>query len=135
MILKLKHSQTQKKLSNDDIHLMPCRIHAEGQYKITEYFKPYIDNEKSDEMKASFRGRSLQGKVVHLPENYIGVVAQAGKSPDTETKNLFVTSTFASMTFWNWDKPPSKNDPFLKAMDWIEIAEALHAPVVDVPKE
>ncbi|XP_071449804.1 ribonuclease H2 subunit C [Hetaerina americana] len=127
MALRMKVSQMKRDLSHEDVHFMPCRIHTEGQHRITEYFKPYLKYSKTGEVKVSFRGHPLHGKILNLPKNYIGVIAEGGKCVDSGTRNLYVTSTFSSMTFWNWDKPPSKNDAFYKALDWMEIAEALHS--------
>ncbi|XP_046401216.1 uncharacterized protein LOC124167309 isoform X2 [Ischnura elegans] len=131
MTLHLKVSQVKTELSHEDVHFMPCRIHAEGQHKITEYFKPYLQYSKNDEVKVSFRGHPLHGKVLNLPEKYVGVIAQGGKCVDPSRKSLYVTRTFNSMTFWNWDKPPSTNDAFYKALDWLEIADVLHSTDVE----
>lgn len=39
---------------------------------------------------------------------------------------------FKDFVYWNWDKKPSKNDNIVKAMDWIDIAEAVSLFVVSL---
>ena len=82
-------------------------------------------------MSASFRGYPLKGQVLSLPEGYRGIVLQETIKPLSETaeRNLHVTHSFKSFTYWNWDKTPSKNDLLLSALDWIEVSEAVSSNV------
>jgi hypothetical protein len=69
----------------------------------------------------------LKGKVIPLQNGYRGIVAQETVIPMTEgaERNIHVTHTFKSFTYWNWDKPPSLNDALLLALDWIDVSEAV----------
>ncbi|XP_067006958.1 ribonuclease H2 subunit C isoform X1 [Anabrus simplex] len=82
-------------------------------------------------VKASFRGYPLHGQIITLPHNYQGIVLKEMKKPLTEDaeRNFHTTHIFRSLTYWNWDLQPSRNDAFISALDWIDVAEALHAPV------
>jgi hypothetical protein len=67
------------------------------------------------------------GKVIPLPNGYRGIVGQETVKPMTEgaERNIHVTHTFKSFTYWNWDKPPSLNDALLSALDWVDVSEAV----------
>nr|CAD7576491.1 unnamed protein product [Timema californicum] len=77
-------------------------------------------------LKASFRGYPLEGKVITLPSGYKGIVVQETLKRQVEgaERNVHLTHTFKSLTFWNWDRTPSRNDPFIAAFDWIDLANA-----------
>ena len=79
------------------------------------------------DLKSSFRGFPLQGKKIPVPKGYTGVTFYEYKKPETEgaERNIYATGTFTEFTYWNYDKLPSKNDPFMSALDWIDIAEAV----------
>ncbi|CAG2054926.1 unnamed protein product [Timema podura] len=81
-------------------------------------------------LKASFRGYPLEGKVITLPSGYKGIVVQESLKRQVEgvERNVHLTHTFKSLTFWNWDRTPSRNDAFIAAFDWIDLANALHSP-------
>lgn len=129
-----------------ECHLMPCKIEHKGSTILAkEYFWPTIrplskdgdeqqgrdprseylrkscDGNKVDDpiLVASFRGRPLQGKRLDLPDGYEGSVVIDSKKPARK---------FNSFTYWNWDEIPSANDNIVKALQWIDIAEAIHAP-------
>lgn len=53
-------------------------------------------------------------------------------STDKDERKFYVVNRFKDITYWNWDKIPSKNDPFIKAFDWIDIAEAVSFQFVSV---
>lgn len=134
-------------------HLMPCRIEHNGLYvKSKEYFWPTIkplkaggDEEQGREkshsdlsaksnqdpdnpiLTASFRGRPLQGRKIELPEGYKGFVVsgQTSKGSDNKIPN----KSFEQFTYWNWDELPSGEDTAVKALQWINIANAIHGNV------
>ena len=76
---------------------------------------------------ASFRGRPLIGEVISLPSGLKGLVVQETKQPLVENveRTLHVSNMFDEMTYWNWDKIPSPNDPFISALNWIDVSEAV----------
>lgn len=63
---------------------------------------------------ASLRGYHLNGQLITLPDTYHGFVLKA----DTPG-SLSPEHKFQSLTYWEWDKKPTKNDPFLAALDWL----------------
>ncbi|KAK9888392.1 hypothetical protein WA026_000643 [Henosepilachna vigintioctopunctata] len=122
--------QTNPKFSNN-IHSMPFKIHADCDAQISKYFlQTPIEKEI---LSASFRGHPLLGKEIQIPAGYRGVVLHETMKPATEKEDrkFYVIHTFDKFKYWNWEKAPSKNDPLVQAMDWIDIAEALHSPVVE----
>uniref|UniRef100_A0A1B6L5D9 Uncharacterized protein n=1 Tax=Graphocephala atropunctata TaxID=36148 RepID=A0A1B6L5D9_9HEMI len=126
----LQKSECIEDNSKKLVHYIPCKIHLDGSAKVTQYF--LSSTNKNGELEASFRGHPLKGKVVELPKGYTGLILEETiqRSEDQE-RTLHVTKTFSELTYWNWDKVPTKNDVFLAAMDWIDIANALHSPVDD----
>lgn len=123
-------------------HLMPCSIHLNGPASVSKYFQPVVSrsthNESDDILEASFRGRPLQGRVVELPSDYVGIVLKKednkGPQGDTaedrndENQRWTPIHQFDKFTYWNWDKQPSANDTVVKALDWLEIAKVIHEP-------
>jgi ribonuclease H2 subunit C len=81
--------------------------------------------------RGSFRGIPLRGTSVNLPAGYIGVVLHESIAPlyENEERKFHVVNKFKSLNYWNWDKIPSQNDKIVQALEWIEIAEALHSPI------
>lgn len=79
------------------------------------------------DLQTSFRGYPLEGTTVVVPEGYKGITFFEYKKPDAEgvERNLHSTGIFTQFTYWNYDKIPSKNDAFVAALDWIDIAEAV----------
>ncbi|XP_004924198.1 uncharacterized protein LOC101736794 isoform X2 [Bombyx mori] len=121
------------KNENEDIfeqksHYIPCKIEQDGSANVKKYFDPYIVENNSQELSATFRGHPLDGTQITFPEGYRAVLVTETKRPLTEDaeRKFQVTGGFKNFTYWNWDKKPSKNDDLCKAMDWIEIAEAIH---------
>ncbi|XP_011348158.1 ribonuclease H2 subunit C isoform X1 [Ooceraea biroi] len=115
-----------------ELHLMPCKIHGDECAKVSSFFKPYIREINDEYYYGSFRGYLLQGKKVIIPAEYKGITFIENKKADTENKDrhLYNTGTFSQFTYWNYDRIPSKNDALAAALDWIDIAEALHSPEI-----
>ncbi|CAH1397571.1 unnamed protein product [Nezara viridula] len=118
------------KEENDEkcIHSLPCKIHFNGEANISDFFIPASENENQEELDVSFRGYPLCGVKVKVPDGYNGFILQE-KSENT-SKKLCCVRTFKSITYWNWDKKPSKNDPFLSALDWADLCQ-IHDPIED----
>ncbi|KAH1168367.1 hypothetical protein KIL84_003850 [Mauremys mutica] len=83
------------------------------------------------EKSVSFRGRSLKGQEVMVPQGYVGLVLKEDQRPCTEEeeRTLRLKSTFGTLTVWNLEQAPSADDGLLLALSWPRIAEAIHAPV------
>ncbi|KAH9627747.1 hypothetical protein HF086_017290 [Spodoptera exigua] len=64
-------------------HYIPCKIDSDGPANVEKYFVPYIVN-KDGELTASFRGHSLDGKKMTLPEGYRAVTVTETKRPLAE---------------------------------------------------
>nr|XP_018912765.1 PREDICTED: uncharacterized protein LOC109041060 [Bemisia tabaci] len=81
--------------------------------------------------EVSFRGRPFSGKVINLPDSHCGVVFLETLKPKSlkAERKFHAIRNFRSFTYWNWDKLPSKNDPLMSALDWLDISEAIHSPV------
>lgn len=133
-------------------HFMPCKIvSACERARVSTYFTPTIqrkeaitDRPESSDQKleikdntsaednnsnylytASFRGRPLQGRIVELPEGYVGSVIEA-KSSERPSEGRKVIKTFNSFTYWNWDQVPTDNDTPVQALRWLKLSKAIH---------
>ncbi|XP_059050262.1 ribonuclease H2 subunit C [Achroia grisella] len=113
---------------NQSVHFMPCKVEEDGPANVRKYFEPYIKEDENGDLSATFRGRQLDGVKMALPDGYRAVVITEAKRPLTENadRRFQVAGGFTGMTHWNWDKKPSKNDNLVKALDWVDIAEAIH---------
>ncbi|CAL7936616.1 unnamed protein product [Xylocopa violacea] len=125
--LHVNHDLAEEKESV--LHLMPCKIYGNESANVSSFFTPYIRKTDDAHYTCSFRGHPLQGKKIILPSGYKGVTFLEHKKPEVENveRNLYSTGTFSHFTYWNYDKLPTKNDALAAAMDWIDIAEALHS--------
>ncbi|XP_061381689.1 uncharacterized protein LOC116778327 isoform X2 [Danaus plexippus] len=92
---------------NDDIfkqkaHYIPCKIDEDGQANVKKYFEPYIVENTNGELSATFRGHSLDGVKLSLPEGYRAVLVTETKRPlseDVERKfQILLESIFGSDT-------------------------------------
>lgn len=115
------------KQEESELHLVPCKIHGDETANVSSYFKPYIRRVDEEYYDCSFRGYPLQGKKVIVPAGYKGMIFMENKKAENESRNLYCTGTFSRFTYWNYDRIPSKNDALAAALDWIDIAEALHS--------
>nr|CAG4644446.1 EOG090X0IC1 [Lepidurus arcticus] len=143
---------TIKLVEDNHVQLLPCRIEQRGPANVSSYFNPYIRKSESSESKStlktetdeagqaaneglvcSFRGYPLEGQRLAMPDHYKGLVIEKTCGVDdskdgTGSYDAFVSTSFSGITYWNWDSIPSKNDALQQALDWIPLAEALHAP-------
>ncbi|KIV80918.1 hypothetical protein PV11_08383 [Exophiala sideris] len=147
--------QTSSSSHKSTANILPCRIHHDGPTKVTKrYWSP---QDGKDGTKTSyFRGRRLRGRVIKLPADYHGVVAestdrylpqpiksQSGptftavdedieieeeeEEPPEPVRILDQVSTFDEVIVWGHDRLPSSDDPFVKGIEeWISFAEAIH---------
>lgn len=92
-----------------------------------------VDGLKVEE--AYFRGRKLQGTTVNLPQGYSGSIlgkktpAKVGDESSSDQNSWELHAKFGNMTVWNHDCFPSKDDAFMRAFHWFNVAEVLHKPV------
>ncbi|KAI1463047.1 ribonuclease H1 small subunit [Daldinia caldariorum] len=131
------------------VHLLPCRIHHDGNVNPVEtYWSP---SENEDNTKTAYlRGRKLQGKAVKLPEGYYGSVAEksAPKKPERSQEEMVEDleiiedpndqlevgamqgkATFDEFVVWNHETlANSSEDPYLRGMEeWISFAGQIHS--------
>ncbi|CAI5652429.1 ribonuclease H2 subunit C isoform X1 [Oreochromis niloticus] len=114
------------------VHLMPCEIEHNGPAQVNQYFTATTKDQKQDK-SVSFRGRGLKGQKISCPQGYTGLVLKEINKPgsDQEDRTVKVSSVFDKMTYWNLETPPNSDDTIVMAMDWPDLAEAIHAPVED----
>ncbi|EMP39225.1 Ribonuclease H2 subunit C [Chelonia mydas] len=67
----------------DVLHLLPCEVEHNGSAPVDRYFTPAI-RQGSQEKSVSFRGRSLKGQEVMVPQGYVGLVLKEDQRPCTE---------------------------------------------------
>ncbi|RUS15467.1 ribonuclease H2, subunit C [Endogone sp. FLAS-F59071] len=116
---------------------------------------PLAMKDAQDAYDATFRGRALQGQKTKLPANYKGYVFQETTLPlspsqenyaypdgdaepeehhDPDPRRWSATHQFTSITVWDQDQVPRKEvDPYIKAMEWLEVASILHDPIPPPP--
>lgn len=120
------------------LHLLPCKIDFDGDAKVSNYFVSSIRQEKKSDSEsdladktASFRGRPLAGRAVTVPEGYTGLILKEEKRPfmEEDDRTLTISQKFDEYTYWNLDLATSGNDKVIRAMQWIDLANVLHAPV------
>lgn len=136
---------SQTSISNcsesERVHLMACEIEHDGEAMVECYFDTTVRQEDSSlevqngvkALSASFRGRSLKGCSLNLPVGYTGFVMKEEKRPFTEEEDRILRAThkFSQFTYWNLETPPSNNDNLVKALQWINVASALHGTDVE----
>ncbi|XP_050407459.1 ribonuclease H2 subunit C [Patella vulgata] len=111
-------------------HLMPCEIHHNEEANVCKYFETTIRKEE-DLITGCMHGRPLNGEEVALPSGYTGLVVSESRKAATEDEDrmMDIKSKFNEFTYWNLDKPTSKEDTLSKALQWIDIANILHSPI------
>nr|XP_020491402.1 ribonuclease H2 subunit C [Labrus bergylta] len=114
------------------VHLMPCEIEHEGPAQVSQYLTATTKNSKQ-EKTVSFRGRRLKGQELSCPQGFTGLVLKEINKPgsDQEDRTVKLSSVFDKLTYWNLETPPNSDDTVVMAMDWPELAEAIHGPLED----
>ncbi|XP_078041934.1 ribonuclease H2 subunit C [Augochlora pura] len=129
MAIRLHVKQDISEMKENVLHLMPCKIDGNEPANVSTCFEPHIRKIDDEHYNSTFRGHPLQGKKVTVPSGYKGITFREHKKPEMKNveRNLYSTGTFSHFTYWNYDTLPSKNDALAAAIDWIDIAEALHS--------
>ncbi|XP_011304801.1 ribonuclease H2 subunit C [Fopius arisanus] len=125
--IKKEHTEVEQETV---LHSIPCKIYGDTPANVSAFFTPYIRKSDEKHFDASFRGHPLQGRILTVPEGYKGLIFYEQKKPanPADDRKFVSTGGFSKFTYWNFDKLPSKNDAIVSALDWIDIAEAVHAP-------
>ena len=126
--------QVVGKSSVSQAHYLPCTIDSNGEAPVNQYFVSTIRQQKGvqeDFETATFRGRPLSGREVKLPDGYRATALREEKTPTTDVEERKVTATvhFNQFHYWNLETVPSKNDKLVQALQWIDVAAALHKPI------
>eukprot|EP01028_Stygiella_incarcerata_P007396 TRINITY_DN3069_c0_g2_i1.p1 TRINITY_DN3069_c0_g2~~TRINITY_DN3069_c0_g2_i1.p1 ORF type:complete len:139 (+),score=38.27 TRINITY_DN3069_c0_g2_i1:74-490(+) len=121
-----------RELQEEEIHLLPFRVHFEGFANVKTYFKQTGDSE----LERTFRGRPMNGRVVKLSNGMEGIVLEKGLRPGTgmEMEKIWTPiAKFSHFIIWSWDRPTMgadseefPEDRFEKALEWIDIAQKIH---------
>jgi len=139
-------NRKEKKNQDDQpavVHYVPFKVEYDGNANVgTKFSSKTVEKvEDSAENKVDvvfenqFRGKPLMGKRLDLPEDYEGIVCtdfRKSSSLNSDIKENSTTSLikgFTSMTYWNWDKPPSGMDTPAQLLDWLDISKVLHEPI------
>lgn len=111
------------------VHKLPCTIKYDGTAPVQEYFTPTIEQDSSVEnrLKATFRGRPLQGRSITLPKDTMGYVLQEEKK-ESESKWKTVCA-FDQFVNWCLDANPDFERNVNGAIEWLEISKAIHEEV------
>lgn len=69
----------------------------------------------------------MKGVELKLPENLQGVVLRENEKLQQEgaERELKFGGKFDEFVYWNYDKNPSENDAYRKALHWIKVADAV----------
>ena len=133
------------------VHLLPCSTTSgkdvHNNVRTHTFFTPLITqtNAQVDERnvyECQLRGRKLLAVQEHVPAGFQGVVVQpSGKNTtggedeeeDSEGNNWRADENVAPFTsFFNWkhDAAPTESDGVTRALQWLDVAEAVvNAPV------
>lgn len=116
-----------------DVHHLPCKIHYDGDANIGRYFYANVKsvnsetvsnstNSQTEKFTSSIRGRPLNGKLVSLPQDTIGVVF------DTSNIDRWKSvETFNKVLHWVLDSNPDEESTGVQgALSWMTISKAVH---------
>ncbi|XP_037531724.1 ribonuclease H2 subunit C [Nematolebias whitei] len=114
------------------VHLLPCEIEYNGVAQVSQYFTA-TTKDRNQEKTVSFRGRGLKGQEISCPQGYTGLVLKEVNKTgsDQEDRTVRISALFNKLTYWNLETPPTSDDTVVMAMDWPEVAEAIHGPIED----
>uniref|UniRef100_A0A182IRE6 Uncharacterized protein n=1 Tax=Anopheles atroparvus TaxID=41427 RepID=A0A182IRE6_ANOAO len=111
------------------LHYIPATIGGDGPANLEKFFTPYTETLPGGILQNALRGYPLLGKQTTLPEGYTGVIFQETKKPlsSEDDRTLTFGGAFREFTYWNYDRNPTRNDPYEKALNWLQLAEVLHS--------
>eukprot|EP00877_Chromochloris_zofingiensis_P014577 jgi/Chrzof1/9373/Cz04g00130.t1 len=128
--------------ATSSVHWLPCAINHNGPARVSEYFQvaqAQCSQPTADQgtyigvQSAHIRGRRLQGCHRQLPPGFQGLVLTS-KSPSavcdaSDSRQWSSTAWFTELTVWNHDVPPTPGDTSIRCLDWLQLADKIHAPI------
>uniref|UniRef100_A0A383V873 Uncharacterized protein n=1 Tax=Tetradesmus obliquus TaxID=3088 RepID=A0A383V873_TETOB len=129
------------------VNWMPFGIAHDGPCNAAEYFTPTQEQDvgpsqssdnsnSSTHFAAHFRGRRLKGTPKQLPEGYQGLLLQpaggakhGSSSSDTQQRSWKALQRFQQITVWNHDTLPAASDWHMRCIDFLALADKVHAPI------
>lgn len=83
----------------------------------------------------ALRGRPLKGVELELPKDYSGIVLRENEKlkKDDDERELKFSGKFNKFMYWNYDKNPSVNDSYQKALNWLNIADSVSYNLRNLP--
>lgn len=73
----------------------------------------------------SLRGYPLKGITVKLPDSLQGVLFSEGEKLQINDREMKFGGKFSELTYWNYDKNPTQNDAYQKALHWMKVSNAV----------
>nr|KAI8746984.1 ribonuclease H2 subunit C-like [Biomphalaria glabrata] len=131
---------TRQNSHSEKCHFIPCDINFDGEANVSDFFNTTISRSteaeqqtETETLTAVFRGRPLKGIEISIPSGYTGIVVKdpVTRTTDDEDRCIIATHSFDRFNFWNLDKVPTSDDLLQKGFQWVDIASALHRPIVD----
>ncbi|KAK8119818.1 uncharacterized protein PG998_004444 [Apiospora kogelbergensis] len=122
------------------LHLLPCRIHHDGNVAPLDSFWSPTTAEDGPTKTAYLRGRKLQGKTVPLPAGYYGAEdldldADVQELPDAmEIAPLQSKAQFDDFVVWGHESLADAGaDPYVRGIEeWVAFSEQIHSyPALD----
>lgn len=136
--IHVPRGDTEGGLKTSHVHLLTgCRIQHDGDAPVSTFFIPReskgnaseekpgssLEGKRAAVLEASFRGRFMKGIEQRIPQGYRGY-SFVKNEEDSEVR---VISSYDSFTYWKHHVvPDSKQDSFVRCMDWLSTARALH---------
>ncbi|CAI4232517.1 unnamed protein product [Auanema sp. JU1783] len=119
----VKISSISSNTNQSVLHSIPCKIDYTGPADIDGYFMVEKEN---DTCKASFRGHSLEGKNISMPEGYnLFILKQSARNAASSTPSYDITSKRSELLLWEWDKEPGPRSTMVRALEFLPLAQRL----------
>jgi len=134
MSVKIASSGNNADVPLNELQHLPCTVKMDEAANVKSYFlTKFEDKNGKQSLQATFRGRLLDGSLIHLPENYCGYVLNERKKPfsEEEDRTLEVTGKFKYFIQWHLDSQYSSTNVTARACStWPgQLAEAIHKPI------
>eukprot|EP00873_Tetraselmis_striata_P010594 jgi/Tetstr1/430858/TSEL_002000.t1 len=123
------------RLQADAVHWLPCTLDYSGPARVSTFFDPHVKEAEEVEgrrmLSGSFRGRGLSGTQLALPSGHEGHVLQPAPGVDSGDDRARWTSaaSFPGFVYWNHEARPLDTDAQQRLMEWLPLAEQMHAPI------